>query len=79
MNKDNCYKNLLEAIIEGENENKKLKEYIKQILPEKSNDKEYIDKIMTKVCDMYDRIDLDVDIYWIAENYIDMLREVKAF
>ena len=73
------YKNLLEIIMEVEQENKKLQEYMEMIVPEKSLDKEYIEKLTNKVCEIHSAVDLELDKYWIADNYINMLREVEAF
>lgn len=79
MSSQRNYRNLLEVIMDGEKEFQELEEYITTILPEKSSDKEYIQKISCKVCEIHDAVDLELDKYWIAENYISMLREVKAF
>ena len=79
MNKEKYYRNLFEVIIEGDKDNQDLQDYITKILPEKSSDKEYIERITCKVCDIYNAVDLDLDIYWIADNYVSMLREVEAF
>lgn len=73
------YRNLYEAIMEGERENQELQDYITSILPEKASDKEYIEKISNKVCDIYEAVDLNMNLYWIADNYVSMLREVQAF
>ncbi|MGL5315826.1 MAG: hypothetical protein ACRC92_21405 [Peptostreptococcaceae bacterium] len=79
MNNKKTYINLYEAIMEGEREHRELQDYISMIVPERSSDKEYIEKLSYKVCDIYNEVDLNVDKYWIADNYISMLREVKAF
>lgn len=79
MDNQENYRNIFEVIKQGENENIELQKYIAKILPERASDEKYIEKLFYKVCDIYDVIDLDVDIYWIAKNYISMLREVKCF
>ncbi len=79
MCKNNNYRNLMDVIMEGEIENSKLKEYIKKILPEKADDNDYIERITCNVHNIYNEVDLNVDIYWVAENYINILREVEAF
>lgn len=79
MSSKKSYKNLLEVIIEVEKENKELQEYIEMIVPEKSSDKKYIEKLTDKVCEIHSAVDLELDKYWIADNYINMLREVEAF
>jgi len=73
------YRNLYEVIMQGEKENKELEDYISLILPERASDKEYIKKITCKVCNIYEATDLNLDLYWIADNYVSMLREVDAF
>lgn len=79
MSKQKNYRNLLEVLMEGEKENRDLQDYICEILPEKASDSKYIEKLYCRVCDIYDAIDMDIDKYWIANNYINMLREVKIF
>ena len=73
------YRSLYESIIKGERENKELHKYIKSILPEKASDEQYIDKILNKVYDIYEAVDLNMDLYFIADNYVSMLREVDVF
>ncbi|MGL4912658.1 MAG: hypothetical protein ACRC3Y_09530 [Romboutsia sp.] len=73
------YRELFKVIIKGDQENTELQDYIVKILPEKASDEKYIEKIFFKVCDIYEAMDLNVNIYWIADNYISMLREVKTF
>ena len=73
------YTNLYESIIKGERENEELFEYIKSIIPEKSSDKVYINKILNKVYDIYEAVESNLDLYFIADNYVNMLREVDAF
>lgn len=79
MSNQKMYRNLYEVIMEGEREQQELQDYIALIVPERSSDKEYIEKLSYKVCDIYNEVDLNVDKYWIADNYISMLREVNAF
>ena len=79
MNNIKNYTELFEVIIKGEQENTELQNYIAKILPERASDEKYIEKIFFKVCDIYEAMDLNVNIYWIADNYISMLREVKTF
>ncbi|MGL6107018.1 hypothetical protein [Romboutsia sp.] len=73
------YERILKVIVEGEEENQNLLNYIKTILPEKANDEEYIERITYNVYEIYDEIELDIDIHSIADNYINILREVKTF
>ena len=36
-------------------------------------------KILNKVYDIYEAVESNLDLYFIADNYVNMLREVDAF